>query len=122
MDPLTLVCEFTLLIWAILVLRKHGWKTEKPGLVWTITVGSLATNVLIYLVLWPKLIAEVANQQIGGVAMYGFLVFRTVMWAVLVHVLTRLALLLGRRNDFPAGFAHLRPKWKSSPVMRRKIS
>ena len=114
MDPLTLACEAGLLVWALIVLRQHGWRTDRPGLLWTMTAGALVTNVLFYLVLLPMVEAEAARQQVGSATLYGFLVFRIIEWAVMVHVLTRLALVLGRRCDLPGGFAHLRPGWKPS--------
>ena len=114
MDPLTLACELGLLIWAAVVLRKHGWRTDRPGLVWTMTAGALVTNVLLYAVLLPMIKAETASQEIGPAALYGFLVFRTVEWALMVNVFTRLALVLVRQHDLPGGFAHLRPGWRLS--------
>jgi len=76
------------------------------------TIGALATNVLLYASLFSMLKAEAARQNISEVALFGFLVFRTVEWATLAHVLTRLALALGRRHDLPAGFSYLRPGFK----------
>lgn len=114
MNPLTLACELGLLVWAAVVLRKHGWRTDRPGLVWTMTVGALVTNALLYVVLLPMIRAEAATQEIGKAALYGFLAFRTLEWTLMVHVFTRLALVLGRRVDLPEGFAHLRPGWKLS--------
>jgi hypothetical protein len=117
MDPLTLTSEFGLLIWAAVLLRKHHWRTDRPGLVWTMTVGALATNILLYLSILPMMKAEAASQQVGMATLYGFLVFRIVEWVVMVHVFTRLALVLGRQYDLPGGFAHPRPGWKPSRTL-----
>ena len=101
MDPLTLACELGLLIWAAVVLRRHGWRTDRSGLVWTMTAGALITNVSLYVVLLPMFRTEVESQEISAAALYGFLAFRTLEWALMVHVFTRLALVLGSQCDLP---------------------
>jgi len=113
-DPLTLACELGLLVWAAVVLRKHGWKTARPVLVWSLTAGTLVTNILLYLVLLPMIREQTASQEISPVALYGFLAFRTLEWALMVNVFTRLALVLDRQHGLPGGFAHLRPGWRLS--------
>jgi hypothetical protein len=107
-DPLTLACELGLLIWAIDVLRKHGWRTERPGLVWTLTAGALLTNVLFYVSLLPILGANSLGQGLGSASLYAFLIFRVLEWTLIVHVLGRLALVLTARFGLPGGFAYLR--------------
>jgi len=97
MDPLTLALEFGVLVWVAVILRRHGWRTTRPRLVWMMTIGALATNLLLYVSLFPMLKAEAASQNISEGVLFGFLVFRTVEWATLAHVFTRLALALGRR-------------------------
>lgn len=117
MDPLTLACELGLLVWALVVLRRHGWKTDRPRLVWAMTFGALVTNALLYAFLLPMIQTEVASSQLGSATLYGFLVFRLVEWAVMVHLFTRLALVLGRQYRLPGGFAHLRAGWKPSRTL-----
>lgn len=114
MNPLTQSLELVLLVWVVVLLRRHGWRTERPRLVWTMTVGALVTNLLLYLVLLPTLKAQAVEQQLNTATLYGFLAFRTVEWAVFAQLLTRLALVLGRRYDLPGGFAYLRPRHRAS--------
>lgn len=112
MNLLTLVLELGVVVWAAILLRRHGWRTDRPGLVWTMTVGALAMNVVLYVALFPMLSAEAARQGIEAAGLYGFLAFRTLEWAVLAHVLTRLSLALGRGHDLPGGFGCLRPSFR----------
>jgi hypothetical protein len=117
MDPLTLACEFGLLTWALVIFGKHRWKTASPGLLWTMTTLALVTNLLLYLVALPMMKTQAATQEIGVATLYGFLIFRIVEWGVMVHVFTRLALVLGREYDLPGIFAHQRPGWKPSRTL-----
>jgi len=114
MDPLTLGLEMCLLIWALAVLRAHGWKTGHTRLVWAMTAGAFATNVALYWSALPAIEALAVEQEIDPGLLYGFLAFRTLEWAALVQVFTRLALILGRRYELPGGFAHLRSGWTLS--------
>ena len=65
MDPLTLASEIGLLIWALVVLRKQGWRSDRPVVVWTMTAGTLVANLLLYLVLLPMIKAETASRWAG---------------------------------------------------------
>jgi len=79
------------------------------------TAGSVVTNLLLYLQLLPLLRAETPAQdaqQLTPSLLYGFLTFRIIEWAVMVHVLTRLGVTLTRKYGLRGGFAHLRSPWK----------
>jgi hypothetical protein len=113
-DLLTLGLEVGVLVWALVVLGKHGWRSEHPGLIWAMTSGAFVTNVALYWSIVPIMERQAAEQQIGSSLLYGFLIARTFEWTALAHVFTRLALVLGRRYGLPGGFAHLRPGWRLS--------